>query len=104
MSSALSSYEEERYTKAEADYRPKDDGNKCGTCAMFMPEDRGVGRCQIVMGDIDPEYVCDYYEPDRVDNKSGTEATDNTPSGRKFRKKPVKLVPNKEYYTGKLMD
>jgi hypothetical protein len=49
---------EDKATKAEAKYRPMDDPKEqCGNCSHYM-----AGRCEIVVGSIDPDYVCDWWE------------------------------------------
>lgn len=46
--------------KASVLYRPSDDMTiRCGTCSMFMSS----GRCTLVVGKIDPDYVCSEWEP-----------------------------------------
>lgn len=48
---------DDKATKAEANYRKMSTEEACGNCSMF-----GRGRCDIVVGSIDPDYVCDYWE------------------------------------------
>lgn len=46
-------------TKTEAHYRPADGKDHCSDCAHFETS----GRCEIVVGTIRPEDVCDHYKP-----------------------------------------
>jgi hypothetical protein len=59
---------DEKRTKADARYRHKSLSARefCGNCVMFMPEqNRRIGICSRVEGTIDPDYVCDKWEPKR---------------------------------------
>ncbi len=45
-------------TKLEADYRPAEtDSERCGTCRHMTGS-----RCELVVGQIDPTYVCYWWE------------------------------------------
>ena len=49
---------EDRGTKAEAHYRPMEEPDQqCGNCDHYSS-----GRCEIVAGSIDPDYVCDWWK------------------------------------------
>ncbi len=55
-------------TKSSVRYRPKPirSREQCGNCLMFQPgSNRNNGVCSLVSGFIDPQYVCDRWEPAR---------------------------------------
>lgn len=45
------------YTKAEANYRQADGEQKCGNCSHYAKS-----KCDIVSGNISPNFTCDHYE------------------------------------------
>lgn len=47
----------DKATKAEANYTKMTDTESCGICEHF-----DAGRCDLVVGSIDADYVCDYWE------------------------------------------
>lgn len=48
--------ERDKVSKRAVNYRPKTGVNRCGNCAMLH------GRaCDLVEGDIDPQYTCDKW-------------------------------------------
>lgn len=50
----------QRYSKDEANYRPAgSSGTNCGQCKHFNQ----AGSCEIVSGQIQPDHVSDYFEP-----------------------------------------
>lgn len=73
MASALAASPEdsepdELMTKAEANYRrsnlDEDEyPEECSTCNHYSSSGGGLGSCSKVAGTINPEWVCDYYEP-----------------------------------------
>jgi hypothetical protein len=50
--------------KSEVNYRPAESATRrCGTCVHFKRFVHGeTGRCQIVLGEIHPDDVCDRYQ------------------------------------------
>jgi hypothetical protein len=55
-------------TKSEANYRRSalnedEYPEECSTCQHYSSPGGGLGDCQKVAGTINPEWVCDYYEP-----------------------------------------
>lgn len=44
---------------ADVRYRQGDEQASCGVCANFVPPD----ACQIVAGRVEPQGMCDAYEP-----------------------------------------
>lgn len=49
-------------SKSEANYRPLDTTSQhCGNCT-YMNDD---GSCQLVLGQVDPEHVCDLWEKEQ---------------------------------------
>lgn len=56
-------------TKKEANYRPaKSLDKQCGNCSMYRADRNsleGAGRCTLVKGEIDSEYVCDHWAKQR---------------------------------------
>lgn len=59
---------DEKLTKGEVRYRPKSTRarEQCGNCIMFEPGSNAKnGTCSLVEGPIDPQYVCQRWEPAR---------------------------------------
>lgn len=56
----------DKKTKGSVNYRPAPAREKCGGCTMFQPmQSARMGACSLVAGVIDPDYVCDRWEPKR---------------------------------------
>jgi hypothetical protein len=51
---------DERITKSEANYRPSEYMDEtCENCSMWRD-----GACTAVKGRIEPDYMCDLWDPD----------------------------------------
>lgn len=59
--------DEEKKTKGQVRYRPRSAQarEECGNCGMFQASSARMGECSLVAGAIDPDYVCDKWEPKR---------------------------------------
>ena len=63
ISLALAGEAEGKSTKKEANYRPESaEDEECSGCVHYFASN-GIGSCELVAGTIDPEYVCDWFEP-----------------------------------------
>jgi len=51
-----------KVSKASVNYRAGTDARRCGTCVMFHAN----GTCDLVVGDIQPDAVCDRWEAPNV--------------------------------------
>lgn len=51
-------------TKAEAHYRDGSGRDRCARCTMYHPfSTPHGGYCDSVEGQIEPDALCDYFEP-----------------------------------------
>ena len=46
-------------SKKSVNYRPKSGEQRCGNCVMYH---HGTYKCDLVKGDIYPNYVCNKWE------------------------------------------
>lgn len=58
-----------KVTKESVDYRRSESSERCGNCAMF---DAGTGSCDVVLGRIDPQDVCQRWLPGNSEKSAET--------------------------------
>jgi SPP1 gp7 family putative phage head morphogenesis protein len=68
MTAGVDLTKEATLTKEQANYRVSDDGEHCGNCSMIRvrPPDFESYSCTLVKGLIDPSFVCDHWEAEKV--------------------------------------
>ena len=68
-SSAQSAHPGHKTSKSDANYRPSDsETESCSMCVHFD----GQGSCEVVAGNIKPDYVSDHFSPKDTSNDSSS--------------------------------